>query len=55
LQFQRGFPEFTADAATFKNSVDHCALTHLRSFIMISNNAIGFSEQNSKIKKKMEE
>jgi hypothetical protein len=25
----RGFPEFTADATSLKNSVDHCALTTL--------------------------
>jgi hypothetical protein len=32
----RGFPEFTADAANFNDSVDHCALTPLHVFILIS-------------------
>jgi hypothetical protein len=32
----RGFPESTADAANFKDSVYHCALTPLHVLIMIS-------------------
>jgi hypothetical protein len=44
----RGFPEFTADAASFKDSVDHCALTTLHVFAMISKEYY----QNSKIKSK---
>jgi hypothetical protein len=32
----RRFPEFIADVASFKNSVDRCVLTLLRVFIMIS-------------------
>jgi hypothetical protein len=43
----REFPEFTADAASLKNSVEHFALTHLHIFIMIR-----FSDQNSKMKTK---
>jgi hypothetical protein len=33
---ERKFPVFTADAASFKYSVDHYALTHLHVFIMIA-------------------
>jgi hypothetical protein len=32
----RGVPEFTADAESYKNSDDHCALTPFHVFIMIS-------------------
>jgi hypothetical protein len=32
----RGVAEFTADEASFKDSADHCAMTPLHVFIMIS-------------------
>jgi hypothetical protein len=44
-----GFPELRAEAAGFKYSVKHCALTLLDVFIMISMDTTRFSKQNSKI------
>jgi hypothetical protein len=29
------FPDFTADTADFKDSVDHCTLTHVHDSIII--------------------
>jgi hypothetical protein len=38
----RGVTEFTADAASFKDSVDHCALTPLRFLSWTQKNASRF-------------